>query len=116
MDKHVSCRLGFSNTFIQAWMRGPAVMTIGVNPDGLLDDGFLGRCCDSVDEMANSLGEYLSDPDMLTEAEKARRNFAADRSRLCPGRPGDRDRRWRPQCLHPHCAGHKAALTNPLFA
>lgn len=35
---------GFSNTFIQAWMRRVLVVTLNVNPDGLLDGGDLGYC------------------------------------------------------------------------
>lgn len=62
---NTSPREGFSNVFIQAWMRGTPVLTLGVNPDGLLDDGILG-------------GAY-SNPEELAEAVKA---LAVDRQRL----------------------------------
>ena len=48
---------GFSNTFIQAWMRSVPVMTLGVNPDGLLDNSYLGCNHVSTAEIASSIRE-----------------------------------------------------------
>jgi glycosyltransferase involved in cell wall biosynthesis len=74
---------GFSNTFIQAWMRSVPVITLGVNPDGILDREGLGWCFDSVEEIAKVVGEVAANPDMLEAVgERARqyaiRNFSLD--------------------------------------
>ncbi len=67
---------GFSNTFIQAWMRSVPVLTLGVNPDGLLDDSFLGNSHDSTTEIADSIRGLVSNPDMLEDMGKRSRQYA----------------------------------------
>ena len=67
---------GFSNTFIQAWMRSVPVLTLGVNPDGLLDDKSLGRSHASTDEIANSIRGLASNPDMLADMGMKSRQYA----------------------------------------
>jgi len=52
---------GFSNTFVQAWMREVPIVTIGVNPDGIFDDEVLGRSCTSVTEAAQFIRLLLGD-------------------------------------------------------
>ncbi len=56
---------GFSNTFIQAWMRRVVVLTMGVNPDGLLDAGVLGRALTSVDDVAKAIRHFDAHRDEL---------------------------------------------------
>ncbi len=70
---------GLSNTFIQAWMRSVPVLTLGVNPDGLLDNSYLGCSHVSTAEIASSIRRLASNPDTLEEIGKRSRRFAIRR-------------------------------------
>lgn len=67
---------GFSNTFIQAWMRSVPVLTLGVNPDGLLDGGPLGSSRGSVSELAEAIRGFAGNFDMLETMGEQSRQFA----------------------------------------
>jgi glycosyltransferase involved in cell wall biosynthesis len=67
---------GFSNTFIQAWMRAVPVLTLGVNPDRLLDEEKMGRCLESTAEIARSIRDLAANPDMLRAMGQQSRQFA----------------------------------------
>lgn len=69
---------GFSNTFIQAWMRSVPVLTLGVNPDSLLGDSFLGCSYESTVEIANSIRELASNSDMLKDMGEKSRQYAIE--------------------------------------
>ena len=73
---NTSTQEGFSNTFIQAWMRSVPVLTLGVNPDGLLGNRGLGGNYDSIAEIANSIQELASNPDTLSDMGEISRQFA----------------------------------------
>jgi glycosyltransferase involved in cell wall biosynthesis len=67
---------GFSNTFIQAWMREVPVYSLGVNPDNMLNDG-LGKCCQSLEELASSLKQLATvDTSVISQAGMQARNTA----------------------------------------
>lgn len=53
---------GFSNTFIQAWMRGAVVLSLNADVDGLLARGDLGRLAGSMDRLRDALEQLIADP------------------------------------------------------
>jgi glycosyltransferase involved in cell wall biosynthesis len=52
---------GFANTFIQAWMREVAVVSLHVNPDGVLDRESVGVHARSEEELARAVRLLVSD-------------------------------------------------------
>jgi len=67
---------GFSNTFIQAWMRSVPVYTLGVNPDGLLTDSLLGCSYDSPTDLADAVRGLVANSDMLAQMGQESREYA----------------------------------------
>lgn len=70
---------GFSNTFIEAWMREVPVLTLGLNPDGVFDDEQIGACANSFDELRSRLLSLARDPDTLAKMAKVSRENACER-------------------------------------
>lgn len=54
-------REGFPNTFIQAWLRGIPVLSLGVDPDEVIKNNKLGFVCSSVEEMRTKIERLISD-------------------------------------------------------
>ena len=57
-------------------MRGVPVLTLGVNPDDLLDGGDLGRACASTKEIADQIRLLLNRRDRLAQMGERCREFA----------------------------------------
>ena len=71
---NTSVKEGFSNTFIQAWLRCVPVLTLGVNPDNRLDGGPLGAAFNSIEELSAAIIERSKNPAQLkTDGVAARR-------------------------------------------
>lgn len=63
---------GFSNTFVQAWLRKVVVLSMRSNPDGVITHEKIGYMCKTVSELDMKLKFLQNNKDVLDEmAEKA---------------------------------------------
>ncbi len=73
---NTSIKEGFSNTFIQAWLRCVPVLSLGVNPDNRLDGGPLGKSFTTIDSLAAAISERLEHPKQLAQDGAMARHIA----------------------------------------
>ena len=73
---NTSIKEGFSNTFIQAWLRCVPVYSLGVNPDNRLDGGPLGQSFSSTRALADAIIERSSYRDKLEKDGATAREVA----------------------------------------
>jgi glycosyltransferase involved in cell wall biosynthesis len=72
---------GFPNTFIQAWLSGIPVATLGVDPDGVIRRRRIGIVCSDVTDLRRSLlGGILDGPRWHGQAGRARRHASTTHS------------------------------------
>jgi glycosyltransferase involved in cell wall biosynthesis len=69
---------GFSNTFIQAWMRRVPVVSLRVDPDRLLSRGGLGAVTGNEDALFGCVSVLLDDPDKCSAIGARARRYALE--------------------------------------
>jgi glycosyltransferase involved in cell wall biosynthesis len=69
---------GFSNTFIQAWMRRVPVVSLRVDPDRLLSKGGLGVVTGNEDALHDRVAALLGDPDRCAAIGARARRYALE--------------------------------------
>jgi glycosyltransferase involved in cell wall biosynthesis len=69
---------GFSNTFIQAWMRRVPVISLHVDPDRLLSRGGLGAVTGTEDALFDRVTALLDDPDNCSAIGARARRYALE--------------------------------------
>lgn len=67
---------GFSNTFIQAWMREVPVVSLDVNPDNLLDGTRLGFCSRSYKQLVEDLKTLIHDKELRMSLAQQSKDYA----------------------------------------
>ncbi len=70
---------GFSNTFVQAWMRRVPVLSLKVDPDGLLSEGGLGCVSGDESRLGADLDRLLADSERVGDIGIRCRQYAIAR-------------------------------------
>ncbi|MDL1984789.1 MAG: glycosyltransferase family 4 protein [Deltaproteobacteria bacterium] len=70
---------GFANTFIQAWMRKVPVISLHVNPDGVLDQNEIGFFSGTYEKMLQRVVELIKNPALRDEMGKRAQAYAFEK-------------------------------------
>jgi glycosyltransferase involved in cell wall biosynthesis len=67
---------GFSNSFIQAWLRETPVVSLKIDPDDVIKENGLGRVCQTYDELVAATRDLIRDSQTRVLMGKAARKYA----------------------------------------
>ena len=67
---------GFSNTFIQAWLRGTVVISMNTDPEDLIKNKSLGYIAPNIDEMEKTIRRLLNNPYEMKKVRKYSMEYA----------------------------------------
>ena len=67
---------GFSNTFIQAWMRMVPVVSLQVDPDNVLEKESIGFCSGSFDQLVKDTKRLIADDNLRNEMGERAKAYA----------------------------------------
>jgi glycosyltransferase involved in cell wall biosynthesis len=73
---------GFPNTFLQAWQYKTPVVSLLVDPDGVIMSNRLGRLSGSVEKMIEDIDELLQNRSLCSELGGCSRNYAYENHSL----------------------------------
>lgn len=73
---------GFSNTFVQAWMRRVPIVSLQVNPDNIFDDRKVGLISNDVTQLSKDVKLLVEDAGLREKMGSAAQGFAIDRHSL----------------------------------
>lgn len=73
---------GFSNTFIQAWMRKVPVVSLKVDPDHIIQNHGLGYCSNTFDALVNHTLKLITDHSLRETMGNNARKFAVEKLSL----------------------------------
>ncbi len=73
---------GFSNTYVQAWMRGCVVMASESNPDNIITDNNIGYVDASIQELANKIKYLVGNKNELVRMCRVAHDYAVENHSL----------------------------------
>lgn len=70
---------GFSNTFIQSWLRKVPVLSLTVNPDGIFNEKKIGICSNNYEELKGNLGSLMKNDKLRNEMGENAQFYAKEK-------------------------------------